>query len=73
MEIPFIFTLLFILFILLFTFLYLFVIYFVKKKRELQIIQSCNTLEEKYYISEMMRKDDSIEGYPYYYGLMSSF
>lgn len=69
MEIPFIFTLLFILFILLFTFLYLFVIYFVKKKRALQIIQSCNTLEEKYYISEMMRKDDSIEGYPYYYAL----
>lgn len=68
-EIPFIFTLLFILFILLFTFLYLFVIYFVKKKRALQIIQSCNTLEEKYYISEMMRKDDSIEGYPYYYVL----
>ena len=69
MEIPFIFTLLFIHFILLFTFLYLFVIYFVKKKRALQIIQSCNTLEEKYYISEMMRKDDSIEGYPYYYAL----
>ncbi len=69
MEISFIFTLLFILFILLFTFLYLFFIYLMKKKRALQIINSCNELEEKYYISEMMPKDNSIEGYPYYYAL----
>ena len=69
MEISFIFTLLFILFILLFTFLYLFFIYLMKKKRALQIINSCNELEEKYYISEMMPKDNSIEGYPYYYVL----
>ena len=69
MEISFIFTLLFILFILLFTFLYLFCIYLMKKKRALQIINSCNELEEKYYISEMMPKDNSVEGYPYYYAL----
>ena len=67
LEIPFIFIILLILFILLFTFLYLYFVYLVKKKRALQIINSCNELEEKYYISEMMRKDDSIEGYPYYY------
>ena len=69
LEIPFIFIILLILFILLFTFLYLYFVYLVKKKRALQIINSCNELEEKYYISEMMRKDDSIEGYPYYYAL----
>ena len=69
MEISFIFTLLFILFILLFPFLYLFFIYLMKKKRALQIINSCNELEEKYYISEMMPKDNSIEGYPHYYAL----
>ena len=49
--------------------LYLFFIYLMKKKRALQIINSCNELEEKYYISEMMPKDNSIEGYPYYYAL----
>ena len=69
LEIPFTFIILLILFILLFTFLYLYFVYLVKKKRALQIINSCNELEEKYYISEMMRKDDSIEGYPYYYAL----
>ena len=69
LEIPFIFIILLILFILLFTFLYLFFVYLVKKKRALQIINGCNELEEKYYISEMMRKDNSIEGYPYYYAL----
>lgn len=40
-----------------------------KKKKALQMIRSCNDLEEKYYISEMMPKDNSIEGYPYYYAL----
>ena len=69
LEIPLIFSILLILFILFFTFLYLYCIYFMKKKRALQIIQSCNELEEKYYISEIISKDQSIEGYPYYYAL----
>lgn len=63
------FTLLLILLIAFFTFIYLYCIYFSKKKKALQIINSCNDLEEKYYISEMLRKEDSIEGYPYYYVL----
>lgn len=33
------------------------------------MIHSCDRLKEKYYISEIFRKDDSIEGYPYYYAL----
>ena len=69
LEISFMFTLLLILLIALFTFIYLYCIYFSKKKKALQIINSCNDLEEKYYISEMLHKDDSIEGYPYYYVL----
>lgn len=69
LEISFMFTLLLILLIALFTFIYLCCIYFSKKKKALQIINSCNDLEEKYYISEMLHKDDSIEGYPYYYVL----
>ena len=69
LEIPFIFAILLILFILLFTFFYLYCIYFMKKKKALHMIRSCNDLEEKYYISEMMPKDNSIEGYPYYYAL----
>lgn len=69
LEISFIFTLLLILLIVFFTFIYLYCIYFSKKKKALQIIRSCNDLEEKYYISEMINKDDSIEGYPYYYAL----
>ena len=69
LEISFMFTLLLILLIALFTFIYLYCIYFSKKKKALQIINSCNDLEEKYYISEMLRKEDSIEGYPYYYVL----
>ena len=69
LEISFMFTLLLILLIALFTFIYLCCIYFSKKKKALQIINSCNDLEEKYYISEMLRKEDSIEGYPYYYVL----
>ena len=69
LEISFIFAILLILFILLFTFFYLYFIYFMKKKKALQMIRSCNDLEEKYYISEMMPKDNSIEGYPYYYVL----
>ena len=69
LEISFMFTLLLILLIAFFTFIYLYCIYFSKKKKALQIINSCNDLEEKYYISEMLRKEDSIEGYPYYYVL----
>ena len=69
LEISLIFAIFLIFVILLFTFLYLYCIYFMKKKRALQIIHSCNELEEKYYISEMIRKDNSIEGYPYYYAL----
>ena len=69
LEISFMFNLLLILLIALFTFIYLYCIYFSKKKKALQIINSCNDLEEKYYISEMLRKEDSIEGYPYYYVL----
>lgn len=69
LEIPFIFTILLVLFILLFTFLYLYFIYFLKKRKALQMIHSCDKLKEKYYISEIIRKDDSIEGYPYYYVL----
>ena len=69
LEIFFVFTILLILFLLFFTFFYLYFVYLGKKKRALQIIYSCNKLEEKYYISEMIRKDDTIEGYPYYYAL----
>ena len=69
LEIFFVFTILLILFLLFFTFFYLYFVYLGKKKRALQIIYSCNKLEEKYYISEMIRKDGTIEGYPYYYAL----
>ena len=69
LEIPLIFAFVFILFILFFTFLYLYFLYCFKKRRALKIMKSCDELEEKYYISEIIHKDDTFEGYPYYYAL----
>lgn len=69
LEISLVFAILIVFFIFLFTFLYLYCVYYVKKKKALEIIRECNDLEEKYYISEIIHKDDSIDGYPYYYAL----
>ena len=53
----------------LFSFGYLIFLFLFKKRKALEIIHSCDKLEEKYYISEVIHKDYSVDVYPYYYVL----
>lgn len=55
--------------ILLFTFSYLYLTFYFKKKKALEIMRYCERLEDKYYISEVITKDYSVDVYPYYYAL----
>lgn len=69
LEIPLFIALILSLILIFFSFSYLFFSFYFKKKKALEIIRCCDKLEDKYYISEVIPKDYSVDVYPYYYVL----